>query len=136
MPPLSKVLQEVETVAGDLFESMPSIGQIITKIDPHLTAVDQIVDLAPRLEAVVTRLEELTGTSSTASQEPPAPAETAAKATAAKPIEVAAPAAKPEPAAEADAPAVEDPEVTIKVPASQAAALGKTPITISAPGEA
>ena len=136
MAPLSEVLKEIETTAGDLFESMPSIGQIITKIDPHLTAVDKIVDLAPRLEAVVEQLEQLAGvaSSTTTLAEPPAPAEMAAAATPAEasPVQVEAPAvaaakveAEPEPAA-----AETEPEVTIKVPASQAAALGKTPIAV------
>ena len=153
MAALSKVVQEIESVAGDVLDSLPSIGQIITKIDPHLAAVDKIVELAPRFEAVVQELEAMTGITPPAKKplpEPPAPTAAAAvgeakPAPGAGPIQISAPGveSKPEPQVEAgtsesasssEAPAEQN--VTIEVTPEQAAALGKTPIQITAPENA
>ena len=133
MAPLSEVIKEAETIAGDVLQSLPDIAGIVKKIDPHLTAVDQVIELAPRLEAVVTRLEQIAGI---ALPEPPAPKGAAPAPTGKAPIEVSAPA-KPEPETQAETTtdtAGED-KVTIEVTPEQAAALGKTPIQITAPAK-
>lgn len=116
MAPLSEVIKEAENIAGDLLQSLPDIGAIVKKIDPHAAAVDKIIELAPRLEAVVQELEQLAAIKL---PEPPAPVTAAA---------AEEPQAEPE--------AESDQKVAIEVTPEQAAQLGKTPIQISLPPKA
>lgn len=144
MAPLSEVIKEAETVAGDLLQSLPDIAGIVKKIDPHAQAIDQLVALVPRLEAAVVELEKLVGISL---PEPPAPTGGPVQVSvtggagepsiAGKgPIQISAPATepKPEPPVETQ-PAAPEQKVAIEVTPEQAAMLGKTPIQISAPAQ-